>query len=421
MLVKMALEPEWETRFEANSYGFRPGRCTMDAIVALHAMLAPAGASEWVLDADISGCFDTIGHGPLLAKLPTFTTTTRRWLKAGAVELGTWVPTTAGTPQGGIASPLLANVALDGMERLFGAEDDRGRPVRPSYRRGLNRGIGLVRYADDLVVTAPSREVLERHVVPTLTAFLEGRGLKLSETKTRIVHIDDGFDFLGFSVRRYRGVILTPPQRSKVVRHLRTIHDYLGGHRQATASQVIRELNPLIRGWTNYYRHGASKKTFHWVDHHVHAKLWRWAKRRHPTKPAAWIRARYFDAKWNFTDGKARLARHDEVPVTRHSKVQGKRSPLNPDDRDYWETRQHRRMAEAMNSPMRSTLLKRQDYRCALCHVRFDPGEDLPLIDAHHDTPRHLGGSDQIDNLQLVHRWCHHGHHMRIGYRAAEA
>src|SRR3954465_8313577 len=251
--------------------------------------------------------------------------------------------------------------------------------------------------------------------------LLEERGLKLSETKTRIVHIDDGVDFLGFTVRRYRGVILATPQKSKVVRHLRTIHDYLSGHRQATASQVIRELNPLIRGWTNYYRHGASKKTFHSVDHHVQAKLWRWAKRRHPTKSAAWIRARYFDADWNFTDGKARLARHDDIPVTRHSKVQGKRSPLNPDDRDYWEIRQHRRVTEVVKSPMRLTLLKRQDYRCALCHVRFDPDEDLPLIDAHHDTPRHLGGSDEIDNLQLVHRWCHHGHHMRIGYRAAEA
>ena len=136
-------------------------------------------------------------------------------------------------------------------------------------------------------MTAPSREVLERYVVPTLTTFLEERGLKLSETKTRIVHIDDGFDFLGFTVRRYRGVILATPQKSKVVRHLRTIHDYLSGHRQATASQVISELNPLIRGWTNYYRHGASKKTFHSVDHHVQAKLWRWAKRRHPTKSAA--------------------------------------------------------------------------------------------------------------------------------------
>jgi RNA-directed DNA polymerase len=172
MLVKMALEPEWETRFETNSYGFRPGRCTMDAIVALHATLAPAGASEWVLDADISGCFDNIGHGPLLTRLPVFTTIIRRWLTAGTVELGTWKPTPAGAPQGGPLSPLLANVALDGMERLFGAEDDQGRYVRPSQRRGDNRGISLVRYADDLVVTALTHEILSSYVIPKLTAFL---------------------------------------------------------------------------------------------------------------------------------------------------------------------------------------------------------------------------------------------------------
>ena len=421
MLVKMALEPEWETRFETNSYGFRPGRCTMDAIVALHATLAPAGASAWLLDADISGCFDNIGHNPLLARLPVFTTTIRRWLKAGTVELGTWKPTTTGAPQGGPLSPLLANVALDGMERLFGAEDERGRYVRPSLRRGRNRGIGLVRYADDLVVTAPTREVLSTYVVPKLTAFLGERGLQLSEAKTRIVHVDEGFNFLGFTVQRHKGVVLTRPQKEKVVRHLRTIHDYLRQRRQATPSQIIGDLGPVIRGWANYYRHGASKRAFHSADHHVQAKLWRWAVRRHPTKTAAWIRSKYFDGRWNFVDGQTRLARHDEVPVTRHSKVQGKRSPLNPDDREYWELRRQRRLAETLRSPKRRTLLKRQDCKCAMCGVEFDPDEDIPLIDEHHAMPRCHGGTDQLDNLQLVHRWCHHAHHMRIGYRAAEA
>jgi RNA-directed DNA polymerase len=421
MLVKMALEPEWETRFETNSYGFRPGRCTMDAIVALHLTLAPTGASAWLLDADISGCFDNIGHQPLLARLPVFTTAIRRWLKAGTVELGTWKPTTTGVPQGGPLSPLLANVALDGMERLFGAEDKQGRHVPPSQRRGINRGISLVRYADDLVVTAPTREVLETYVVPKLSAFLAERGLQLSEAKTRIVHIDEGFNFLGFTVRRYRGVILTRPQKEKMVRHLRTIHDYLRQHRQATPSQIMDGLDPVIRGWTNDYRHGASKHAFHTADHHIQAKLWKWAKRRHPTKAAAWIRSRYFDSGWNFVDGRRRLARHDEVPITRHSKVQGKRSPLNPDDREYWELRRLRRLTETLRPPKRLALLKRQDYKCAMCGVGFDPDEDLSLIDAHHTTPRCHGGTDQRDNLQLVHRWCHHAHHTRIGYRAAEA
>jgi RNA-directed DNA polymerase len=168
------------------SYGFRPGRCTMDAIVALHATLAPAGASGWLLDADISGCFENIGHDPLLARLPVFTTAIRRWLKAGTVNLGTWTPTEAGAPQGSPLSPVLANIALDGMERLFGAEDDQGRYVRPSGRRGLDHGTSLIRYADDLVVTAPTQAVLETYVVPKLTAFLGERGLKLSEAKTRM-------------------------------------------------------------------------------------------------------------------------------------------------------------------------------------------------------------------------------------------
>jgi RNA-directed DNA polymerase len=421
MLVKMALEPEWETRFETNSYGFRPGRCTMDAIVALHATLAPTRASEWVLDGDISGCFDNIGHEPLLARLPVFTTTIRRWLKAGTIELGAWKPTPAGTPQGGPLSPLLANVALDGMERLFGAEDAQGRQIRASGRRGLEHGISLIRYADDLVVTAPTREILVTYVIPKLTAFLGERGLKLSEAKTQIKHIDEGIDFLGFTVRRYKGVVLTRPQKAKLVRHVRAIGDYLRQHRQATPSQVIGDLTPLIRGWANYYRHGASKHAFHWADHQVNAKLRRWAKRRHPTKTAAWLRSRYFDAKWNFVDGRTRLARHDGVPITRHVKVQGKRSPLNPDDRDYWELRRRRRFVDISRSPSHSTLLRRQGYRCALCGVWFDPDEDITLIDEHHDTPRHRGGTDQLDNLQLVHRWCHHAHHARTGYRAAEA
>jgi hypothetical protein len=201
-----------------------------------------------------------------LARLPVFTTTIRRWLKAGTVELGTWKPTPAGAPQGGPLSPLLANVALDGMERLFGAEDDQAHYRKPSQRPGRDRGISLIRYADDAVVTAPTRETLSTYVIPKLTTFLAEQGLKLSEAKTRIVHVDEGFDFLGFTVRRYRGVVLTRPQKTKLMRHLRSIADYLRQHRQATASQIIGDLGPVIRGWANYYRHGASKHAFHFGE-----------------------------------------------------------------------------------------------------------------------------------------------------------
>ncbi len=179
-MVKTALEPEWDARFEANSYGFRPGRCTMDAIEAIHTTVNRADCSQWVLDADISGCFDNIDHGPLLAKLPVFTTTLRQWLQAGVVEVGFFSPTDRGTPQGGTSSPLLANVALDGMERLFDAEDADGRPQSPAFRKGLNKGISLIRYADDFVTTAPTREVLETYARPRLENLLQERGLALN-------------------------------------------------------------------------------------------------------------------------------------------------------------------------------------------------------------------------------------------------
>jgi len=159
-IVKLALEPEWEPRFEANSYGFRPGRCTMDAIEAIFIALGNKRSSQWILDADISGCFDNIAHGPLLAKLPTFTRTIEGWLKAGSVELGDWRESGAGTPQGDIASPLLANIALDGLERLFEATTKTGKPIKPSRKKGSNRGVILIRYADDFVAVAPSKEVL---------------------------------------------------------------------------------------------------------------------------------------------------------------------------------------------------------------------------------------------------------------------
>jgi len=204
-IVKLALEPEWECRFEANSFGFRPGRSTMDAITAIRITLTTRGSSEWVLDADISGCFDNTSHDALLSRLPVFTAVTRRWLKAGVVEFGRWSESSAGTPQGGIISPLLANIALDSMERLFGSEDKRGNQVAPSARKGFNRGLSCIRHADDLVVSAPSQEAIEEHVLPRLAEFLGERGLELSEAKTRIVHVDDGFDFLGFNIRRFKG------------------------------------------------------------------------------------------------------------------------------------------------------------------------------------------------------------------------
>jgi RNA-directed DNA polymerase len=429
-VVKLALEPEWEPRFEANSYGFRPGRCTMDAIEAISMALGKKGSSRWILDADISGCFDNIAHGPLLAKLPTFTRTIEGWLKAGSIELGDWRESGAGTPQGGIASPLLANIALDGLERLFEATTKTGKPIKPSRKKGSNRGVILIRYADDFVVVAPSKEALEEYVIPKVEAFLAERGLSLSQEKTRVTTIDDGFSFLGFKARKFRdGKLLIRPDKAKVLAHLRAIKTYLDANKQTPAGAVVRELTPVIRGWSTYYRHACSAETFSYADHRIWRMLWQWAKRRHPKKSAAWVKVRYFRRTktrgWNFADavvpGAFMLPRYYDTKITCHTKVKGTASPLDPDARPYWEARRRERLEARTYSKRRQGLLKKQGYACASCGIPFDPDEDMDMMDEHHTHPRHRGGGDKTENLRLLHRWCHHQHHQQVGYKAAEA
>jgi RNA-directed DNA polymerase len=419
-IVKAALEPEWEARFEANSYGFRPGRSTMDAITAIHTTLNQRGASAWILDADIKGCFDNIDHTALLNRVPVFATVIHRWLKAGVVELGHYTDTEAGTPQGGVISPLLANIALDGMERLYGAETQQGKPIPPAKRKQRNIGISLIRYADDFVVTAPTREVLETYVQPTIAAFLTERGLTLSEAKTRIVHITEGFNFLGFQVKRFKRILLTLPQKEKVQKHLRSVKTYLDSHQQVPAGQVVHDLNPVIRGWSNYYRHCAAKQTFNKVRHRQWQMLWRWAKRRHPKKGSRWVKRRYFrnDGYWTFADGNAELVKPTSIPITRYVKVSGRSSPYDPKLRAYWQERTKRHIARQTYSQVRLEMLRRYGYRCGLCRMPFRTDDP---IDEDHIVPRHAEGSEELENKRPVHRWCHHQHHQRHGYKVLKA
>jgi RNA-directed DNA polymerase len=417
-IVKAVLEPEWEAKFEANSYGFRPGRCTMEAIEAIHTTSSQKGSSQWILDGDISGCFDNINHEALLARIPLFTHHLRRMLKAGVIELGHYTDTEADTPQGGTASPLLANIALDGMERLFGAESPNGDNISPAKRKGSNKGVSLIRYADDFVVIAPSQEVLEEYVKPQLMNFLAERGLKLSEAKTRIIHIEQGFDFLGFHIRRFKHKLLTKPQKKKVLRHLQRIKDYLDHHQQVKTEEIIVHLNPVIRGWSNYYRHCAAKQTFDYVGHCQWQMLWQWATRRHPNKPSKWVKTRYFrdDGWWTFHTDKAQLVKPSATPITRYTKVTGKNSPFDPKLRAYWLERHKRGMARLTHSKQRLELLRRQDNRCFLCQQPFYSPEE---IHEHHLIARNAGGKDTLNNLRAVHFWCHQQHHQLNDYTVA--
>jgi RNA-directed DNA polymerase len=424
-LVKSALEPEWETRFEANSYGFRPGRCTMDAIEAIFSAAVQKGASPWFLDADISGCFDNIEHQPLLDRLPVFTTTIRRWLRAGTIELGTYKDTETGTPQGGIVSPLLANVALDGLERLFdGPRKGSGRAKArgPSKKAAPNTGITLVRFADDFVVAAPTREALESYVLPKIKTFLAERGLSLNPDKTKIVNLNEGFDFLGFNVRRYpNGKLLTKPQDKKVVEHLRGMKAWLKNNVHVSEDGVIHTLSPKILGWAGYYRHSVAKQVYQKAGSRLWRMLWAWARRRHPTKSTGWLKQRYFirkgDRDWIFATRTGRdmltLPLYDRIKIVRHVKVQGSASPMDPALRDYWDKRQKARLKALMVSKKRLRLLEKQGHACAQCKVRFDPDDEMEDMDEHHHEPRRGGGSDAETNLRLVHRWCHQAHHRR--------
>jgi RNA-directed DNA polymerase len=353
MIVKFVLEPEWEAKFEPNSYGFRPGRRCQDAMQQIWDCIRyreGKTTSEWILDADIKGCFDNIDHSKLLSRIRNFKGVINQWLKSGAIEFEHFYVTKAGTPQGGIISPLLANIALDGMERLFGCENSKGKYNCPSWKAGLDKGISIIRYADDFVAISPTREKIEEYILPKLKNFMAERGLTLNMEKTRIVHRTQGFDFLGFVVQQFTGktrsVCLVKPSKTAIKRHLSTIKEYLDKNMQATAEDVIKNLNPIIRGWGNYYRYSNAKKTFNYVDYRIWKMLWHWCLRRHKNKGKIWVRKKYFKTlhgrKWIFaTDEVTQLMFTASIRVNskRYAKVKEYNSPFDPSLHQYWNAR----------------------------------------------------------------------------------
>ncbi len=269
-----------------------------------------------------------------------------------------------------------------------------------------NRGTSLCRYADHFVATAPTREVLGDYVIPRLNEFLKERGLTLSEAKTRIVHVCEGFNFLGFQVRRFERKLLTKPQKKKVLRHLHSIKTYLNAHKQYPAEEVIWHLNPVIRGWANYYRHCAAKGTYSYVGHRQWQMLWSWARRRHPTKGLWWIKQRYFraDGYWTFYSKDAELVRITATPISRFVKVSGRNSPFDPKPRAYWQGRTERLISEQTTSKQKLALLKTQQGKCAMYEIMFASTEEAHI---HHDVPQAQGGSEDLSNKRVVHYWCH--------------
>jgi RNA-directed DNA polymerase len=335
-IVKNALEPCWEAQFEPNSYGFRAGRSIHDAIEQCWKYFNRRGQRPWILDADLKSAFDKISHEHILEAIGPVPgrELIRAWLKAGYVEAELFHETDSGTPQGGIISPVLLNVALHGLEQKLG----------PVY--------GCVIYADDLIVCASTREKIEA-AKSTIEEWLQPRGLTLHPEKTRIVHIDDGFNFLSFSIRRYKGKCLIKPQKEKVLAFLAELRLWLNKHKQAAAENVIRHFNKILPGWSNHYSHVVSKHVLFYVSSEIWKMLWKWCLRRHPKKGKHWVAKKYFgghgNANWIFqaNDGKKTIYLFDvsSVKIERHIKVRGAASPDDPTFREYWQTREDRRKA----------------------------------------------------------------------------
>jgi len=414
--VKNALEPEWEARFEASSYGFRPGRSCHDAILDVWSV-ATGGRKVWVLDADIKGAFDHIDHEHLLEAIGKFPAREliRQWLKAGFVEEGNWKATIAGTPQGGLVSPLLANIALHGMEDCLGVRylQKKSGPVRHS-----NCPCTVIRYADDFVVLATSREEVEKARLK-LEEWLKGRGLCFSEEKTRITHLTEGFDFLGFTIRQYpstrkrRGtVVLTTPSKKAIKALRERLADEWRKLAGQAAQTVVKKLNPIILGWANYFRVGASSKVFHAIDDYMFHRACRWTRRTHPNKTRDWRNSRYFGAlnpkrprdRWVFGDKATgeHLLKLSWLTIRRHIKVAGTASPDDPALTGYWARR--RRTIGGLAFSL-SVLAKRQDYQCPVCGDDLLNGEELHrhhLVRDRNDPRR-----NRYENLRLVHLVCH--------------
>jgi RNA-directed DNA polymerase len=409
-MVKNALEPFWEARFEGISYGFRPGRGCHDAIEKVFHLARPNTTRPWVLDADIEGAFNNIGHTALVQAIGNFPARglIKQWLTAGYVEDEMLHPTEAGVPQGGVISPLLLNVALHGMEQVLGT----------SYTpKGVLRGpYALVRYADDFAVFSPTQEAAVE-AQRRLSAWLGTRGLRLSDEKTHIRHLRDGFNFLGFTIRHYPTPqssrsgykLLIKPSQASIQQIKGKLKGLWRTHVGSPTVALINAMNPVIRGWSSYFRTGVSKEVFTELDRFMYERAQRYMKRRHPRKSGWWRTQKYWGQtlgrqdRWVFQDKERHgtLRKFAWTKIVRHRLVPTTYAPDDPTLQDYWRQRRSRAQATAGRA---GQLARRQQGLCPVCHQALDNHEELHV---HHVVPKKHGGTDDLANLRLVHHNCH--------------
>lgn len=324
VLYSLALQPVAETTADKRSFGFRLFRSAQDASQQVFACLAHPKSAQWILECDIEGCFDNISHDWLKKYIPTDLSVLNQFLKAGFVFEGQTYPTDTGTPQGGNLSPILANMALDGLESVITTKFPKMK-------------VHFIRYADDMIVTAPTKEIAEE-IKDIIQVFLSERGLQLSESKTVITHIDDGFTFLGWNFRKYKGVLITKPSKESIKRILERIGNVIRKAKAWSQEQLIKALNPIITGWTNYHKHVVAKDAFSRMDSVIWGMLWHWAKRRHWDKGHFWTAQKYWHTedsrKWVFESGNEQLMIFSKVKIQRHPWLRLDANPYL--DREYF-------------------------------------------------------------------------------------
>lgn len=426
-LLKMAIEPEWEAKFEDTSYGFRPGRGVHDAIDRIYNKLFKS--PSWILDADIKGCFDNINHKKLLDKAG-YTGKIRQqikvWLKAGLINFSEFAkekgynPTTKGTPQGGIISPLLANIALHGLtERLNNyarkCGDWTGKG-KMGYR-DMESALGYIRYADDFLVIHSDQTILEG-TKSIVEEFLNEIGLKLHPTKTKIISSWNGVDFLGHNIRHYktgkyrsiskRGektgyTMLIKPSKIAEKRHYAVIRDTIRANKSSSQEELIRKLSPKIRGWCNFYKYVSARETFHRLGRNTFLMLWKWAKGRHKGKGKKWIARKYWhiNPKWEFSTPDNKLVTHTEMKCGERRTMLRNGVSIYDGNVAYWSQRTS--TLEYIKESDRK-LLKKQKGKCTYCGHEFLPNQRW---EKDHVIPKAIGGKDKYDNYQLLHEYCH--------------
>ena len=403
-LYALALDPVSETTADEKSFGFRRGRSAQDACEYIFTALSRRTSPEWVLEGDIKSCFDHISHDWLIEHIPMDKSVLKQFLKAGFVFQNELFPTDEGTPQGGVISPILANMALDGMQKVLSDRFHTNRLGKIDLRFKNAHKVNLVRYADDFIVTAATKEIAEE-AKEIIRGFLCTRGLELSEEKTLITHVDDGFDMLGWTFRRFKEKLIVKPSKKSVKALNASLHNTVLERGKAWRQEdLIRVLNRQLRGWANYHQSVCAKDAFSRTDHILYEMLWRWAKRRHPKKNRKWITANYWYSKglrnWVFSTKNAELIRLGEVPIIRHTKVRMSANPYL--DSEYFIQRKFQNGMKRLSGRFKK-IWRNQNGCCYHCGQPMEISDEREIF---YKIPKSMGGKDDVPNMAYVHKYC---------------